>query len=103
MTTEWETFPLPTNFFNHDEGAEKRRAKALEKGLTDFCQMCGRGVRPGRAWWVHVIDGGFSLLANHHNEDYAKLDDAGDMLFFAVGSECGREIPLKFRVKFEGE
>lgn len=80
--------------WRNQEAQRNLRNKAYERGL-DPCEFCGRGVRPDQGWWVHAIDGGHTLI--DLSEQY--VPDAGDMGWWILGPECGKQIPKEFRSK----
>jgi hypothetical protein len=55
------------------------------------CCVCNRRVDIRRAWGVHMIEGGYSLLHPDSEPDY--VSDGGDMCLQFVGTDCYRRFP----------
>lgn len=60
-------------------------------GAKAPCAACGRELNvKGKRWYVHVIDGGSSVLHPDHEATY-ETDD-GEMGFQPVGPECRKKF-----------
>jgi hypothetical protein len=56
-----------------------------------FCCRCQKDIKPnsGRKW-VHLIDGGASIL--HPDDEKLYTPDGGDLGLYPIGMECARII-----------
>ena len=84
---------------------EKYRSKKIifsgrRKGSRppeEYCYCCGKSMRGKTLRMIHVINGGMAAL---HPEDEALYEsDAGDMLWFAIGPSCARQLGLDWTYK----
>ena len=66
-TSSPDPAPMPDNLFGmagteaEYDAKVKREDRARDKGLEP-CTTCGRGVREGSGWLVHVIGGGAEVI-----------------------------------------
>ncbi len=95
--SEYKTIEVPQMWGNEkskeaEKSMRKRQVKASKAGL-ETCEFCGRGVRQGFGWWVHAVNGGTTLI--DLSEQY--VDEGGDMGWWMLGPECGKQIPKEFR------
>jgi hypothetical protein len=54
------------------------------------CAVCGREMKGGNHYAVHVIDGGDNILHPEDEDEY--IDDGGDMYWHPVGPECRKKF-----------
>lgn len=63
----------------------------------DPCAVCGKELsKTGQRYCVHVINGGSDVL--HPADEHLYVEDAGEMGFHSVGSECRKRFG-EFAVK----
>ena len=64
---------------------------------NDHCVLCGRRLRnPAKpSGRIHGIDGDPFILAPV-DADPADINEAGDMGFWPIGSECKKRIPQEY-------
>jgi hypothetical protein len=62
------------------------------KGDESPCLICGRGIKRGtKALWVHLHDGGSSIVTEAEAaERNAKGEAGGDMGAYPIGPDCYR-------------
>ena len=62
------------------------------------CTHCGKPIlNPEKSAWVHVIDGGENLAPATWADEDSRIDSAGNMNWFQVGSTCKRKVPAAYR------
>ena len=63
---------------------------------ADYCEACGKMVKDGTGCWIHIHNGGASIV-----RDGADLDALGgesaDLNFWRLGPSCKKKVPLEFR------
>jgi hypothetical protein len=55
-----------------------------------YCVACGRSVKPGMLYSVHVINGGADIL--HPQDEANYTPDAGEMGWHNLGPECRKQF-----------
>lgn len=98
MTTVYEPVSTEVLWFERTKAEEDRKAAAEERASDnqlDACERCGRGVRPEKAWWVEVVNGGSEIAPTGTNPE----QDAGYMGFYVLGPECAKLVPITHRVR----
>ena len=55
---------------------------------VQICAVCGKVVNERTCSWVHVADGGASIVTEDE-----PISEAGDMSFFPVGRDCLKGLP----------
>jgi hypothetical protein len=63
---------------------------------ADSCCLCGKQTSEAH-YEAHVVDGGGAFAPV--NADPATIDEAGDMGWFRLGSECATRLPRSHRRK----
>lgn len=60
-----------------------------------YCRLCQRDIKDrSKAKWVHEVEGGGWIC---HVEDDPKYDGTpGDLLWFPVGPECAKKVPVGY-------
>ena len=90
VTTKGATM-IDIPYSDHREENERRFRR---KPAHERCLLCGRPVRKERAQWVHVHEGGSSIVTE---EEAFALNVAGqsggDMYGFPIGPDCWRSHP----------
>ena len=79
-----------------DGGYDEYNRRVGSRGPTETCGICGRTIVPSRAFAVHTIDGGATLL--HPDDESRYTDDGGDMGLWAIGSTCAKHVPAEYRI-----
>jgi hypothetical protein len=78
--------------YSPDRQRNERRSRPKPYHVP--CLLCGRPVHPERAPWVHLHQGGASLVTEAEAQQLnASGEEGGDMLFFPIGPECWRKHP----------
>lgn len=60
------------------------------RGDDQPCYICGRPVKPGKGYEIHVIDGGFRAC---HPDDNDPYDGAGELGWQPVDTGCVKKHP----------
>ncbi len=68
----------------------KYSARTAEGTYGDECAICGRRTKPDAAH-ARVVDGGTRFATPDE-----VADEAGDMGFFPIGSECAKSLPTAY-------
>jgi hypothetical protein len=66
------------------------------------CLLCCRPIKPGRGWWVHMVDGGEHLVSRDESPA-CDPNDPGDMGFHAVGPDCAKLVPREYLISHRSE
>lgn len=91
---------IPQMWEWRDKPGAWKRTKLAKARNQEQCELCGRGVREGLGWMVHVAGGGSVIVETSvQNEDMDSEYHSGEMGWFLLGPECGRTVPKSFRMK----
>ena len=76
----------------YDQNAKVARRAGLEQ-----CHHCGRGLKPGKGWLVHVTfsTGNATFLRMDVSDEQADTEFTHEWI--KLGPECGRSLPATFR------
>jgi hypothetical protein len=55
-----------------------------------FCAVCQKDMKDEPRRWVHMIDGGPTVL--HPEDEHLYTPDGGDLGSWPVGPECAKKI-----------
>ena len=58
----------------------------------EHCIMCNRAIRGYSKFAVHACNGGVDEICSNEDSDYVEQNDAGDMGYWSVGSECVKKL-----------
>jgi hypothetical protein len=77
----------------YDQNAKVARRAGLER-----CHHCGKGLKPGKGWLVHVTSNTSpcTFFRMDVTEEQAAAE-FGRSEWIKLGSECGRSLPAAFR------
>jgi hypothetical protein len=92
--------PNGTFIFNACRVYEDRGIYEVVPDMVVQCMVCARktGKDPKKVQGVLIVEGGAYIA---HPDDYDLFDDGGEMGWFAVGSECIKQVPVEYRVRLE--
>ena len=75
--------------FTPTKASDRRQPK------TDHhCVICRKDITGASCRWVHLIDGGASIL--HPDSLPAYVTDAGDMGLHPVGMDCAKRLGVEW-------
>ncbi len=75
------------NLFAIRSAAYSKNSEACRE--DDQCCVCGKGIKEGKAaGWLHVHDGGASVVTEAEAET---MPEAGDMGMQPIGADCLRK------------
>lgn len=63
---------------------------------VDYCQACGKMIKPGRGCWIHIHGGG-DVIVRDGADLHALGGDPADLGFWRLGLTCQRKVPAAFR------
>ena len=78
---------LPFSGHNHDKHSEK----CMEAGQSP-CAVCGKATTDADNLVVQVVAGGARYATKEEVEGSVKIDEAGDMGCWSVGSTCAKKL-----------
>lgn len=89
-----------TFIFNANRVYEAKGIYFLVPDMVVQCMVCARktGKDPKKVQGVLIVGGGAYIA---HPDDYDLFDEGGEMGWFAVGSECIKQVPVEYRVSLE--
>ena len=62
----------------------------------DDCIMCNKAIRGESKYMIHSCDGSIGIICSNDDGDYVEQNDAGDMGYWSVGSECVKKLKKSF-------
>jgi len=68
----------------------------IDNGTNNPCVRCGKEVK-NEKYSIHLIEGGNTMLAVADENKYD--NEAADMGWHPIGSECAKHIPQEFLYK----